>query len=239
VRERVKDMDIVARGDEPSKLTEAKWGRFTRALTEFEGWSSRLRQDFGHPVADFVIGRRLVETDVADVADVAKALGALEPNGYEVSILESSADSFRARAVELETSAATVVDVPAALLQSPVYANVRKTYARLAEIVGPPPFDLKLGAKSRHADTFGDLRSQALDLAKEGVQLSRFKGLGEMDPQELWDTTMDPARRMLVRVEVEDAAEADRIFSTLMGDQVEPRREFIEQNAKDVRFLDV
>ena len=60
-----------------------------------------------------------------------------------------------------------------------------------------------------------------------------------MDPSELWDTTMDPAKRMLVRVEVEDAAQADRIFSTLMGDQVEPRRLFIEENAKDVRFLDV
>jgi DNA gyrase subunit B len=60
-----------------------------------------------------------------------------------------------------------------------------------------------------------------------------------MDAIDLWDTTMDPARRVLVRVGVEDAAAADLIFSTLMGDQVEPRREFIEQNAKDVRFLDV
>jgi DNA gyrase subunit B len=60
-----------------------------------------------------------------------------------------------------------------------------------------------------------------------------------MDPEELAQTTMDPARRMLIRVEVDDAAAADRIFSILMGDQVEPRREFIEQNAKLVRFLDV
>jgi DNA gyrase subunit B len=60
-----------------------------------------------------------------------------------------------------------------------------------------------------------------------------------MDAQELADTTMDPANRMLVRVDVEDAAAADRLFSMLMGDQVEPRREFIEENAKDVRFLDV
>jgi DNA gyrase subunit B len=60
-----------------------------------------------------------------------------------------------------------------------------------------------------------------------------------MDPAELWDTTMDPAKRVLVRVDVEDAARADQIFSMLMGDQVEPRRLFIEENAKDVRFLDV
>jgi DNA gyrase subunit B len=60
-----------------------------------------------------------------------------------------------------------------------------------------------------------------------------------MNPEELWTTTMDPANRMLIKVEVEDAAAADRLFSMLMGDQVEPRREFIESNAKDVRFLDV
>jgi len=239
VRERVKDTDLTARGGQPAKFTEAKWGRFTRALTEFEGWSSRLRQDFGHPVADFAIGRRLVETEARVIPDVAAALAALDPNGYDVSIVEETAESFNARIVEVETSAATVVKVPGELLASPVYANVRKTYLRLAEIVGPPPFDLKMGAKSRHSETFSELRYNALELAKEGVQLGRFKGLGEMDPSELWETTMDPAKRVLVRVQVEDAAQADAIFSTLMGDQVEPRRQFIEQNAKDVRFLDV
>ena len=110
---------------------------------------------------------------------------------------------------------------------------------RLSEIVGSPPFDISLGKKTRHVDTFGQLREAALELAKEGLQVSRFKGLGEMDAEELADTTMNPANRMLVRVEVEDAAAADRMFSTLMGDQVEPRRAFSEANARDVRFLDV
>ncbi len=78
-----------------------------------------------------------------------------------------------------------------------------------------------------------------LEAAKHGTQISRFKGLGEMNASQLWETTMDPEKRLLIRVDVEDVAAADLVFSMLMGDQVEPRREFIEQNAKDVKFLDV
>ena len=112
--------------------------------------------------------------------------------------------------VERETSAATHVVVPTELLASPVYANLRKAYARLRDIVGPPPFDLAVGKKTRHAETYEELRALTLELAKESITLSRFKGLGEMDAEELADTTMDPAKRMLVRVDVEDAAAADR-----------------------------
>src|SRR5262249_9183975 len=114
---------------------------------------------------------------------------------------------------------------------------LRRSYAKLVDGVGSPPFSLRVGKKRRLAETFPELRRESLELAKEGIQLSRFKGLGEMNADELRETTMDPARRMLIQGEVEDATDA--IFSMLMGDQVEPRREFIEQNAKDVRFLDV
>jgi DNA gyrase subunit B len=239
VRERVKDIDVTSRDGQTFKLTEARWGRFVRALAEFEGWSSRLRSDFGNPAANFVIAHRLVQTEAATAADAESALASLEPNGYELSVVEHDADSFKVRIVERETSAATHIVVPALLLASPIYANVRKAYAKLADIVGEPPFDLSIGKKTRRAGTFEALRFDALDLAKDGIQVSRFKGLGEMNPDELRETTMDPAKRMLVRVDVEDAAAADLVFSMLMGDQVEPRRLFIEQNAKDVRFLDV
>jgi DNA gyrase subunit B len=239
VRERIKDTDVTDRDGQKQKLTEARYGRFSRALHEFDGWASRLRADFGSSAANFVISHRLVETEAGVTADIEGALSDLAANGYELSVIETTGEGARVRIVERETSAATHVVLPAELLASPVYANLRKSYARLVEIIGAPPFQLVLGKKSAKAETFEELRAQALELAKEGLKLRRFKGLGEMDPEELAQTTMDPARRMLIRVEVEDAAGADQVFSTLMGDQVEPRREFIEQNAKDVRFLDV
>jgi DNA gyrase subunit B len=237
VRERVKDMDVESRDGQAQKLTETRYGRFVRVLHEFDGWVSRLREDFGPPAANFVVDHRLVEGDPD--ASVAGALEGLEPNGFELSVLDARDGVTHVRVVERETGAASSVVVPSELLASPIYANVRKTYLRLAEIVGLPPFELRAGKKTRRAETFGELRAVALELAKENIQISRFKGLGEMDAEELAETTMNPANRMLVRVDVEDAAAADRVFSMLMGDQVEPRRQFIEQNAREVRFLDV
>jgi DNA gyrase subunit B len=239
VRERVGDLEITSRSGETLKLTEARWGRFVRALSEFEGWLARLRADFGAQAADFVITHRIVEGETASVADLDKVVVDSVDNGYALTVLGQSEGSIEVKVVETETSSATHITVPAALFASPIYANLRKSYAKLLEIVGPPPFNLAAGKKRRHAETFGALRNEALDLAKEGLQLSRFKGLGEMNEEQLWETTMDPSKRLLIRVDVEDASAADRIFSTLMGDQVEPRRAFIEENARDVRFLDV
>jgi DNA gyrase subunit B len=239
VRERVKDMDVSDRAGQGQKFTETRYGRFIRVLHEFDGWLSRLREDFGAGTANFVVEHRLVETAAAAPADVETALASIDGNGYEVVLLETTEDGVHLKATERATSAATSAVVPAALLASPVYANLRKTYGRLTEIMGAPPYTISHGKKERSAETFTDLRNHALDLAKEGIQVSRFKGLGEMDAEELAETTMNSANRMLIRVEVEDAAAADRVFSMLMGDQVEPRREFIEQNARDVRFLDV
>jgi DNA gyrase subunit B len=240
VRERVHEIAVTDRDGTDVKLTEAKWQKLVGSLQDFEGWSSRLRSDFGNAVAGFVIEHRLVESDAGTITDAAKAVLSLPENGFTFEVLGTTNDSVTVKLIETETSAAQTVKVPAELLASPIYANVSRAHAKLADIAGRPPFTLRYGKHVEVAQTYEELRDLALDLTKrDGIGLSRFKGLGEMNAEQLWETTMDPSKRLLVRVDVEDASTADKVFSVLMGDQVEPRRAFIEENARDVKFLDV
>ena len=102
------------------------------------------------------------------------------------------------------------------------------------------PISLKLGHKVKNVEKpVEDLYQDIINFVKDGIEIQRYKGLGEMNPEQLWETTMNPNTRRLLRVSLEDAAQADRIFSILMGENVEPRREFIETYAKEVRNLDV
>ena len=103
----------------------------------------------------------------------------------------------------------------------------------------PAPFVMGENGKSEQAASRSELLEKIMAAAKKDLSIQRYKGLGEMNPEQLWETTMDPEKRTLLQVRIEDAIETDEIFTVLMGDQVEPRRRFIEDNALDVKNLDV
>jgi DNA gyrase subunit B len=238
-RERIPNVEVTDREGATLKFTEAKWARVSSALQQYEGYYARLRSDFSAAAAELMVVHRLVEHEIETPQDIQAAIDAIADNGYALSIVDKDEDVLRVRVIETETSAAHNVAVPVELLGSPIYAKLRQAYNRLVEIVGQPPFTVRVGKDDEIAESFDALRERVLEAAKHGLTLNRFKGLGEMNAEQLWETTMDPAKRLLMRVDVEDASAADLMFSKLMGDAVEPRREFIEQNAKDVKFLDV
>ena len=143
------------------------------------------------------------------------------------------------KAVEARTGFARVHRLRREMFDSQEYRKLVQVHGQLIELAGTPAFEVRLGDSLETAASFDALREAVLTVAQKGIKLQRFKGLGEMNADQLGETTMNPASRTLAQVTLEDAAAADRIFAMLMGDQVEPRRDFIEENARTVANLDV
>jgi DNA gyrase subunit B len=223
------------------KLTESRWQRFNRLLKQYEGWALRLRGQHGHDVVQFleessILGEQALDTDAA-VRQLERE--GLEGETHETELLSGDNGYLRVRAVEVRTGFARVHDISRTLFESSEYHQLAKVHAQLVELAGSPPFQIQLGDAHEDAASFEALHGAVMKVAQKGVKLQRFKGLGEMNADQLGETTMSPTTRVLAQVTLEDAAAADRIFSKLMGDQVEPRREFIEENARAVANLDV
>ena len=113
--------------------------------------------------------------------------------------------------------------------------DLYKSFVQLSQ----PPFLISGGNSELEVESRDELLNQILAATKKDLHIQRYKGLGEMNPEQLWETTMDPEKRTLLQVKIDDALEADEMFTVLMGDQVEPRRKFIENNALDVKNLDI
>jgi DNA gyrase subunit B len=117
------------------------------------------------------------------------------------------------------------------------FRQLRTLYPHLKDLTGT--IQIAAGSSTMVTTQRRELLDSLLEAGRKGVVIQRYKGLGEMNPGQLWETTMDPDRRSMVRVSAQDATEADGLFTILMGDAVEPRRLFIEENALEVRNLDV
>jgi DNA gyrase subunit B len=126
----------------------------------------------------------------------------------------------------------------AGFFRSPEYLRLTAIGTELKDVLRQGAY-VERGKERRDVQTFAEAIEWLMDQAKQGQTIQRYKGLGEMNPEQLWDTTVNPETRRLMQVRIEDAVAADEIFTTLMGDQVEPRREFIERNALAVANLDV
>jgi DNA gyrase subunit B len=124
-------------------------------------------------------------------------------------------------------------------IDSPEYRGLFTLYQELDDFHNPPFTVSTNGDVEKELPNKEELLAYLMKAAQKGLTLQRYKGLGEMNPEQLWETTMDPETRRLLQVTIEDLTEADQVFTTLMGDKVEPRRAFIEKNALDVQNLDI
>ncbi len=234
-------IEVTDRKGDPFKLTEARWKRFSRLLKQYEGWAAALRGAHGQSVIAFIQQTRLLDRNVTDVRGLVAVLQSPTDDGdvYSAELIRETETEVVAKTIEAKTGLATTHHVRRSALEATEYQRLAAVHAELVGLVGMPHFTVQLADSTVDAASFTELKEAVLDVAQKGVQYYRFKGLGEMDSEELRETTMDPASRTLVRVTMEDAASADLMFSMLMGDQVEPRRAFIEDNARLVSNLDV
>jgi DNA gyrase subunit B len=156
-------------------------------------------------------------------------------NGYEVLIDYNT--EFERYFLNLKKDA-NIIKINTDTINSPEFRELKRLGIYLKEL-GSFPFELKIGDENLFFESVSELVEFIENRGKKGVYIQRYKGLGEMNPEQLWETTVNPETRTLYRVNIEDAEEADNLFTVLMGDMVGPRRDFIEANALNVKNLDI
>ena len=157
---------------------------------------------------------------------------------YRVVVDALPAGGHRINLQRFEHGLTSEKHMPREFFDSAEYLRIADLGRTLSDLVGPGAF-VQRAAEKHDVASFRAAMAWLFDQAKKGQTIQRYKGLGEMNAEQLWETTINPETRRLMQVRIEDAVAADDIFTTLMGDSVEPRREFIEKNALQVSNLDV
>ena len=159
---------------------------------------------------------------------------------YHATLERGDADGegVRIAVVRVQHGVGATRYLPREFFETNEYAHIMTLAAKLKDLLGPSAY-VQRGDKRESVTAFREAIDWLMSEARRGQSVQRYKGLGEMNPDQLWETTVNPETRRLLQVRIEDAVKADEVFTTLMGDQVEPRREFIERNALTVSNLDV
>jgi DNA gyrase subunit B len=179
-----------------------------------------------------------LESWVADLASRLATSGDLGPR-YTVQLEPGElGDGQRISIARRHHGVVTRKYIQQEFFESPEYRRIAELGRELGDLLGEGAYVAR-GDQRREVSGFNEAMAWLLEQAKRGQTIQRYKGLGEMNPEQLWETTINPETRRLLAVRIEDAVSADEIFTTLMGDQVEPRREFIERNALAVTHLDI
>jgi DNA gyrase subunit B len=151
---------------------------------------------------------------------------------------DEDGEGVRIAITRIQHGIATTRYLPREFFETNEYKHIMALAAKINDLLADDSY-VKRGEKEAPIDSFAAAVEWLMSEARRGQSIQRYKGLGEMNPDQLWDTTVNPETRRLLQVKIDDAIKADEIFTTLMGDQVEPRREFIERNALTVENLDV
>ncbi len=172
--------------------------------------------------------------------ELAEHLNSLSdsPRSYRVELRQVDGHPSRVLVSKTEHGSITEKALPKEFFESAEYRRIVELGKTLAGLIGEGAF-ITRGEAREEIGSFKQAMTWLIDQARKGQSIQRYKGLGEMNPEQLWDTTINPATRRLMQVRIEDILASDEIFTTLMGDQVEPRREFIEKNALSVANLDI
>tara|TARA_Y100000780_G_scaffold231961_1_gene260000 strand:- start:9901 stop:10452 length:552 start_codon:yes stop_codon:yes gene_type:complete len=169
---------------------------------------------------------------------LSDAIAADDIEIHAATTYDENRGSYSVEITQIQHTVERTTVLDAGFFNSPDYARIRSVASELEGLVEEGAY-IERGERTKEIKSFGEGLEWILSEARRGTDIQRYKGLGEMNPDQLADTTMDPETRSMLRVRIQDAIAADHIFTTLMGNQVEPRREFIETNALSVANLDV
>ncbi len=245
LRSALEDAELHVSADAPA-MPASVLDTLARRYMEFQAAARRAARRYDQRVLEQML--QLPELSAAEAEDprrlgewgreLERLLNTGDVAGRSYRVTLQSGPSAHLLIARIEHGSTTEKHLHREFFSSSEYRRISELARTLSGLLGPGSY-VKKGEATQEAGSFREALHWLLDQARRGQTIQRYKGLGEMNPGQLWDTTINPETRRLVQVRIDDAHGANEIFSTLMGDQVEPRREFIERNALSVTYLDV